>query len=78
MAVDITGFNRMRREQAEKAKKEAEAKWQKQKPQSQLEKTATSTSKKQTNISQDASTPKAGAVQTAKQKKKLSGKQQGK
>lgn len=57
--------------------KEAEAKCQKNlKPQSQLEKTATSTSTKQTNISQDASTPKAGAGQTAKQKKKPSSKQQ--
>jgi len=84
MAIDITGFNRMRREQEEKAqaereRKEAEAKCQKNmNQQSQLEKTATSTSKKQTNISQDASTPKAGTAQTAAQKKKLSGKQQGK
>ena len=45
MAIDITGFQRMRREQAEKAqaereRKEAEAKCQKNlKPQSQLEKT---------------------------------------
>ena len=64
MAVDITGFNRMRRQQAEKAKKEAEEKCQE----------ATAQSKKQTNTSQDASTPKDGAVQTAKQKKKPSGK----
>jgi hypothetical protein len=38
MAIDITGFQRMRRQQAEKAKKEAEAKCPKQNPQSQLEK----------------------------------------
>ncbi len=64
MAVDITGFQRMRREQAEKAKKEAEAKCRE----------ATAQSKKQTNISQDASTPKAGSKQTTAQKKKPSGK----
>ena len=51
--------------------KEAEAECQ-----SQSEKTATSTSTEQTNISQDASTPKAGAGQTAAQKKKPSSKQQ--
>jgi len=50
MAVDITGFNRMRREQEEKARKEAEGKCQE----------ATAQSNTQTNISQDASTPKAG------------------
>ena len=64
MAVDITGFNRMRRQQAEKAEKEAEEKCQE----------ATAQSKKQTNTSKTASMPKAGAVQTAKQKKKPSGK----
>ena len=71
MAVDITGFQRMRREQEEKAqaereRKEAEAQCQK----------ATAQSKKQTNISQDASMPKSGSRQTTAQKKKPSGKQQ--
>jgi hypothetical protein len=66
MAVDITGFNRMRRQQAEKAKKEAEEKCQE----------ATAQSNTQTNTSADASTPKAGGKQTAVPKKKLSGKQQ--
>jgi hypothetical protein len=44
--------------------KEAEAECQ-----SQLEKTATSTSKKQTNTSQDASTPKDGAKPATQTKK---------
>jgi len=64
MAVDITGFQRMRRQQAEKAEKEAKDKCQ----------DPTVQSNTQTNISQDASMPKAGAAQTAKQKKKPSGK----
>jgi hypothetical protein len=66
MAVDITGFQRMRREQIEKARKEAEAKCQE----------ATVQSKKQTNTSQDASTPKAGAKPATQTKKKPSGRQQ--
>jgi hypothetical protein len=66
MAIDITGFQRMRREQEEKAQAERERKEAKAKcretmnPQSSLEKTAISTSKEQTNTSQAASTPKAG------------------
>jgi len=64
MAVDITGFNRMRRQQAEKAKKEAEVKCQE----------ATAQSNMQMNTSADASTPKAGGKQTKAQKKKPSGK----
>ena len=64
MAVDITGFNRMRREQEEKVKKEAEEKCQE----------ATAQSNTQTNTSKTASTPKAGGKQTTAQKKKPSGK----
>jgi uncharacterized protein (DUF305 family) len=64
MAIDITGFQRMRRQQAER--KEAEEKCQK----------ATAQSKKQTNTSQDASTPKAGAKPATQTKKKPSGRQQ--
>ena len=64
MAIDITGFNRMRRQQAEKAKKEAEEKCQE----------ATAQSNTQTNTSQDASTLEAGSKQTTAQKKKPSGK----
>ena len=63
MAIDITGFQRMRREQE---RKEAEAKCQE----------ATAQSKKQMNTCQDASTPKAGGKQTTVPKKKPSGKQQ--
>jgi hypothetical protein len=59
MAIDITGFQRMRREQEEKAQ-------------------ATAQSKKQTNTSQDASTPKAGAKPATQTKKKPSGGQQNK
>jgi len=66
MGIDITGFQRMRRQQAEKAKKEAEEKCQ----------GPTAQSNTQTNTSKTVSMPKAGAVQTAKQKKKPSGKQQ--
>jgi hypothetical protein len=66
MAIDITGFQRMRREQAEKARKEAEEKCQE----------ATAQSNKQTNTSQDASTPKAGAKPATQTKKKPSGRQQ--
>jgi len=82
MAIDITGFQRMRREQEEKAqaemeRKEAEAKCQKNlKPQSQLEKTVTSTSTEQTNTSKTASTPKDGAKPATQTKKKPSGRQQ--
>ena len=66
MAIDITGFNRMRRQQAEKAKKEAEEKCQE----------ATAQSNTQTNTSKTASTPKAGGKQTKARKKKPSSKQQ--
>jgi hypothetical protein len=66
MAIDITGFQRMRREQAEKAKKEAEEKCQETTAQSNM----------QTNTSQDASTPKAGAKPATQTKKKPSGRQQ--
>ena len=64
MVVDITGFNRMRRQQAEKAKKEAKDKCQE----------ATAQSNTQTNTSKTVSTPKAGGKQTKTQKKKPSGK----
>jgi len=65
MGIDITGFQRMRRQQAEKAKKEAEEKCQGPIAQSNT----------QTNTSAaDASTPKAGSKQTTAQKKKPSGK----
>jgi len=66
MGIDITGFQRMRREQAEKAKKEAEEKCQ----------DPIAQSKKQTNTSVDASTQKAGGKQTTVPKKKPSSKQQ--
>jgi len=64
MAIDITGFQRMRREQAER--KEAEEKCQE----------ATAQSNTQTNTSQDASMPKAGAKPATQTKKKPSGRQQ--
>lgn len=64
MSIDITGFQRMRREQVER--KEAEEKCQ----------DPTAQSNTQTNTSVDASTPKSGLKQTTAQKKKPSGKRQ--
>jgi hypothetical protein len=68
MAVDITGFNRMRREQEEKAQAERERK--------EAEAKCTAQSNTQTNISADASTLKDGAKPATQTKKKPSGRQQ--
>jgi len=71
MAIDITGFQRMRREQEEKAQAEMERKEAEEKCQE-----ATAQSNTQTNISLDASMPKAGAKPATQTKKKPSGRQQ--